>query len=83
LDEIPKVVVAVLRAGHGRHDMIIGRSLMPLNASKTMESVRRRDDNSRGKVQNVRADRSSHLHRTVREPLCDSDEELSQLTRQA
>jgi methyl-accepting chemotaxis protein WspA len=29
--------------------MIIGRSLTPLNSSRTMGSVRRRDDNSRGK----------------------------------
>ena len=36
--------------------MIIGRSLMPLNSSRTMGSVRRRDDNSRGKVQNVLRD---------------------------
>jgi hypothetical protein len=35
-------------------DMIIGRSLMPLNSSRTMGSVRLRDDNSRGKVQIVR-----------------------------
>jgi hypothetical protein len=39
-------------------DMIIGRSLTPLNSSRTMGSVHRRDDNSRGKVQNVRADSS-------------------------
>ena len=37
-------------------EMIIGRSLTPLNSSRTIGSVRRRDDNSRGKVQNVRGD---------------------------
>jgi hypothetical protein len=36
--------------------MIIGRSLTPLNSSRTMGGVRRRDDHSRGKVQNVRGD---------------------------
>ena len=40
-------------------EMIIGRSLTPLNSSRTMGSVRRRDDNSRGKVQNVRGDSSA------------------------
>ena len=35
---------------------IIGRSLTPLNSSRTMGASRRRDDNSRGKVQNVRGD---------------------------
>src|ERR1700687_4190150 len=35
-------------------EMIIGRSLMPLNSSRRMGNVRRADDNSRGKVQNVR-----------------------------
>jgi len=36
--------------------MIIGRSLAPLNSLRTMQGVRRRDDNSREKVQNVRGD---------------------------
>jgi len=54
--------------------MIIGRSLTPLNSSKTLRPVRRREtvrlsgDNSRGKVQNVREDSSavhSSLHRDV------------------
>ena len=40
-------------------DMIIGRSHTPLNSSTTIGSVRRRDDNSRGKVQNVRGDSSA------------------------
>jgi hypothetical protein len=39
-------------------EMIIGRSHTPLNSSRTIGSVRRRDDNSRGKVQNVRGDSS-------------------------
>jgi hypothetical protein len=39
--------------------MIIGRSLTPLNFSRTMGSVRRLDDNSRGKVQDVRGDSSA------------------------
>ena len=44
--------------------MIIGRSLTPLNSSRTLRAVRRRetvrrsDDNSRRKVQNVRGDSS-------------------------
>ena len=38
--------------------MTIRHSLTPLNSSWTMGSVRRRDDNSRGKVQNVRRDSS-------------------------
>jgi hypothetical protein len=60
LDEIPKpVVVALLRAGLVGMEMIIGRSLTPLNSSRTMGSVRRHDDNSRGKVQNVRGDSSA------------------------
>jgi hypothetical protein len=42
-------------------DMIIDRSLMPLNYLRTMGSVRRRDDNSRGKVQNVRGDSSEEI----------------------
>ncbi len=40
-------------------ETIIGRFLTPLNYSRTMGSVRRRDDNSRGKVQNVRGDSSA------------------------
>jgi hypothetical protein len=40
-------------------EMIIGRSHTPLNSSRTIKSVRRRDDNSRGKVQNVRGDSSA------------------------
>jgi hypothetical protein len=39
-------------------DLIIGRFLPPLNSSKTVGSVRQRDDNSRGKVRKVRADSS-------------------------
>ena len=45
--------------------MIIGRSLTPLNSSRTLRAVRRRetvrrgDDNSRRKVQNVRGDSSA------------------------
>jgi hypothetical protein len=40
-------------------DLIIGRFLPPLNSSKTLGRVRRRDDNSRGKVRKVRADSSA------------------------
>ena len=40
--------------------MIIGRSLTPFNSSRTKRGVRRRDDNSRGQVQNVRGDSSAH-----------------------
>jgi hypothetical protein len=39
-------------------EMIIGRCLTPFNCAKTMGSVRRRDDNSRGSVPNVRGDSS-------------------------
>ena len=40
--------------------MIIGRWLRPLNSSRTMRGVRRRDDNSRKKVQmSVRTARQS------------------------
>src|SRR5260370_38172681 len=45
--------------------MIIGRSLTPLNSSRTLRAVRRRemvrcsDDNSRRKVQNVRGGSSA------------------------
>jgi hypothetical protein len=45
--------------------MIIGRSLAPLNSSRTLRGVRRRemvhpsDDNSRLNVQNVRGDSSA------------------------
>jgi hypothetical protein len=60
LDEIPKPVVVPLR---GRAvvvmKMIISRFHTPLNSSRTIGSVRRRDDNSRGKVQNVRGDSSA------------------------
>jgi hypothetical protein len=45
--------------------MIIDRSLMPLNSSRTMGSVRRRDDNSRGKVQNVREGSSVDSRRAI------------------
>ena len=64
LDEIPKaVVVTVLRAGRGRH----GHDHRPFpHAAQLLEDdgerpppcVRRRDDNSRGKVQNVLRDSS-------------------------
>jgi hypothetical protein len=56
LNEIPKpVIVPLLHAGGGRHgnDVPSHRS----NFSRTI-GIRRRDDNSRGKEQNVRADSS-------------------------
>jgi len=40
-------------------DLIIDCFLTPLNAQTSMRSVRLRDDNSRRKVQNVRADSSA------------------------
>jgi hypothetical protein len=40
-------------------DLIIGRFLPPLNSSKTVGNVRRRDDNSRRKVRKVPADSSA------------------------
>ncbi len=45
--------------------MIIGRSLTPLNSSTTMQGVRRRDENSRGKVQNVPGDSSADYGESV------------------
>jgi hypothetical protein len=48
--------------------MIIGRSHTPLNSSRTIGSVRQRDDNSRGKVQNVRGDSSANFG-SVKNPL--------------
>src|SRR5712691_4510909 len=42
--------------------MIIGRSLTPLNSSTTIGGVRRRDDHSRGKAQNVRGDSSARSY---------------------
>jgi hypothetical protein len=58
LDEIPKpVVVALLRAGnvwHGNDHRRFRHTA--LTSSRTMASLRRRDDNSRSKVQNVRKD---------------------------
>src|SRR5262245_32047157 len=35
-------------------DLIIGRCLTPLNSARTIGSVRRRDDNSRARMPNVR-----------------------------
>src|SRR5712692_1303932 len=46
-------------------ETIIGRFLTPLNSSRTMGSVRRRDDNSRGKVQNVRGDSSARCRELI------------------
>jgi hypothetical protein len=63
LDEIPKsVVVALLRTGRGRH----GPDHRPFAHAAQLArgrwgSVRRRDDNSRGQVQNVRGDSSSGI----------------------
>jgi hypothetical protein len=53
------VVVALLRAGDGGHGNDHRRFRHTgLNSSRTMGSLRRRDDNSRTKVQNVRKDSS-------------------------
>jgi len=56
LDEIPKpVVVARLRAGADWHGNNHRRfRYTALNSSRTMGSLRRRGDNSRSEVQNVR-----------------------------
>jgi hypothetical protein len=43
-------------------EMMIGRTVTPLNFSRTMGSIRRRDDKSRGKVQSVREDSSAVGH---------------------
>jgi len=61
LDEIPKpVVVGLLRAGDGWHGNDHRRFRhTPYNSSRTMGSLRRRDDNSRIKVQNVCKDSSA------------------------
>jgi hypothetical protein len=54
--------------------MIIGRSLGPLNSSRTWRAVRRRemvrrsDDNSHRNVQNVRRDSSAVSTGTSRHP---------------
>jgi hypothetical protein len=63
LDEIPKpMIVALLEPDCGRHGMIIGGSLTPLNplediaGGPPMCDGRCRDDNSRRTMQNVRAD---------------------------
>jgi serine/threonine protein kinase/tetratricopeptide (TPR) repeat protein len=56
--------------------MIIGRSLTLLNSSGTMRVVRRcepdrpRDDNSRGKGQNVRGDSSAIIRTTLKRMAC-------------
>ena len=67
LDEIPKpVVVALLRAGDGGHGNDHRRLRhTALNSSRTIGSLRRRDDNSRSKVQNVRRDSSAMLQLVV------------------
>jgi hypothetical protein len=62
LDEIPKpVVVAQLRAGNVvGMEMIIAVSVTPRSTPQGWwGSLRRRDDNSRSKVQNVRKDSSA------------------------
>jgi hypothetical protein len=61
LDKIPKpVVVALLRASDGWHANDHRRFRdTALNPSWTMGSLRRRDENSRSKVQNVRKDSSA------------------------
>jgi hypothetical protein len=64
LDQIPKpVFVALLRAGdvwHGNdHRRLRQRAL---NSSRTMGGLRRRDGNSRIKVQSVRKDSSVADH---------------------
>ena len=65
LDEIPEAGGRSAAAGAPwGMDMIIGRSLTPLNSSRTMGGVRLCDDNSRRKVQNFRehssASRADH-----------------------
>ena len=53
LDKIPEPMVIERCCGRDVviMRMIIGRPLTPLNSSRTMRGVRRRDDNSRNKVQ--------------------------------
>src|SRR5439155_12701586 len=65
VDEISKaVVVALLRAGRSRHGNDHRRFLTPLNSLRTMRArPSRRNDNSRGRVQNVRRDSSELNHR--------------------
>ena len=60
LDEIPKpVVVASLQPGDAWHGNDHRRFRhTALNSSRTIRGMRRRDDNSRTKVQNVRKDSS-------------------------
>ena len=59
---IDQPVVALLRAGDGWHGNDHRRlRYTALNSSRTIGSLRRRDDNSRSKVQNVRKDSSAEL----------------------
>ena len=63
---IDQPVVALLRAGDGWHGNDHRRFRhTALNSSRTMGSLRRRDDNSRRKVQNVRKDSSDEHHGAV------------------
>jgi hypothetical protein len=59
------VFVALLRAGLSRVEMSIGRFLTPQTRRGRWERQIRRDDNSGGKVQNVRVDSSDERQRTV------------------
>jgi hypothetical protein len=59
LDELPKpMVVALLRAGRGRHANDHSPFHDAAQSLKDPRAVRRRDDNSSGRVQNVRGDSS-------------------------
>ena len=72
LDEMPKpVVVALLRASRGRHRddhrpfAHAAQLLEILRAVRRRKTVRRSDDNSRRKVQNVRGDSSAEHARAL------------------
>ena len=61
VDEIAEaMVIALLRAGRGRHARDHRRFGDAAQLLKTMRGVRPSDDNSRKEVQNVRGDSSEH-----------------------
>jgi hypothetical protein len=63
--------------------MIIGRSPTPLNSTRTMRGVRRRDDNSRGNVQNVHGDSSAEIAEDLRSALEQIESVLGDLQQRA
>src|SRR5881409_2263747 len=65
-------------------ETIIGRFLTPLNSLRTMrERPSRRDDNSRGRVQNVRGDSSAVPRQNWRREVVDHYRERVPINRRA